>query len=527
MAKTTSDQHWFDLFDRTGTRREFLRVSQGVVGLVALGSLPGCGSPRPRFSTDPFTLGVASGDPHPDGVVLWTRLASSSLEMTGLPADPVDVRWEMASDDTFRTVVARGSGLALPDLGHSLHVEVAGLEPSRDYWYRFDAGGAVSPVGHTRTAPAPDAPTQAIRFAFASCQNYEHGYYTALAHLSREDVDFVVHLGDYIYERRFGSETVREHESGEVTTLDEYRARYATYRGDPDLQAAHQSAPWIVSTDDHEVDNNYADEVAEDEQSPQQLLLRRAAGYQAFYEFMPLRRSSMPSGPDMTLYRRLGFGDLIEMHVLDTRQYRSDQACGDRQKVRCEDALAPHRTMMGPDQERWLMEGMQASSARWNVLANQVMIAQMAGGQPEEPTFAMDRWDGYPVAQQRLLDFLAEARPQNPVVLTGDIHANWVADLKADFDDPAAAVVGTEFVGTSISSGGDGRAGTNRLDRTRQTNPHIRYFNGQRGYVRVEVTSALWRADYRIVPYVSRPGAPVETAASFVVESGRPGAQPA
>ncbi len=521
----TDDQHWFDVFDRRLSRRDFIRVSRDAAAYIALGSLPAPGGQRDaRFRSNPFSLGVASGDPLPNGVVLWTRLDRAALNQVGAANTRLAVQWEVAEDDGFRNIVRKGSSLALEALGHSVHAEVDGLRPGRNYWYRFIAGGEVSATGRTRTAPAGTASPDRFRFAFVSCQNYEHGYYTAYRRLASEDLDVVVHLGDYIYERRFGTAQVRQHGAGEVFTLDEYRARYVLYRSDPDLQAAHARFPWIVTMDDHEVADNYAGMIAAGDQSPEQLLLRRAAGYQAFYEFMPVRRSSMPAGPNMKIFRRLRFGELLEFDVLDTRQYRSDQPCGDGRKPRCEGALSRGQTMMGPGQEKWLMDGLRASKARWNVLANQVMISQLVQVQDGVQTFSMDKWDGYVEARNRLMSFLAQARPSNPIVITGDIHASFVADLKLDFDNPASSVVGTEFVGTSITSGGDGNDAPE--SEMRASNPHVKFFNARRGYVRATITPSLWTSDYRVLPYVSRPDAPIETRASFVVESGRPGAQP-
>ena len=518
----THDVQWYDLFQRRTTRRDFFRIGGGAAGLIALGTLPGCGTERSfRFSSNPFSFGVASGDPSADGFVLWSRLA---LDGGGALTEQVAVSWELAEDEGFSRVVRSGSVLALPELGHSVHAEVDGLGAGREYFYRWITGGESSPVGRTRTASG-GSPKQ-VRFAFVSCQNYEHGYFTSLRHLSMEDVDFVLHLGDYIYEKHFGDVYVREHEMGEVTTLDEYRGRYATYRMDPDLQAAHHAAPWIVTTDDHEVDNNYAGVVPEDDQTAEQLMLRRTAGYQAFYEFMPLRRSSMPSGPDMPLYRRLRFGDLINMSVLDTRQYRSDQPCGDGTKPSCAAHVSPDQSILGVTQRDWLLEGLGNSQARWNVLAQQVMVARLRGRTPEgEETWSMDKWDGYPAERQILMDYLAETRTSNPVVLTGDIHSNWVSDLKRDFEDISSETVATELVGTSLVSGGDGqdmsRGGTAALSN----NPHIKFYNNQRGYVVSTVTPESWTADYRVVPFVSEPGADIGTRATFVVEAGRPGAE--
>jgi len=472
---------------------------------------------------------VASGDPSADGFVLWSRLAREALDSGGALTEQVAVTWELAEDEAFSRVVQSGSVLALPELGHSVHAEVDGLGAGREYFYRWVTGGESSPVGRARTAPG-GSPEQ-VRFAFASCQNYEHGYFTSLRHLSMEDVDFVVHLGDYIYERRFDDFGVREHEMAEVevTTLDEYRARYTTYRLDPDLQAAHHAAPWIVSTDDHEVDNDYAGIIPEDDQTVEQLILRRAAGYQAFYEFMPLRRSSMPAGPDHPMYRRLRFGDLIDMSVLDTRQYRNNQPCGDIRtgaKPSCAEHVSPDQSILGATQRDWLLEGLGNSQARWNVLAQQVPVARLRGRTPEgEETWSMDKWDGYPAERQILLDHFAETRTSNPVVLTGDVHANWVSDLKRDFEDMSSETVGTELVGTSLASGGDGQDMTPRGEAILSNNPHTKFYNGQRGYVVSTVTPESWTADYRVVPFVQEPGADIGTRATFVVEAGQPGAE--
>ncbi len=475
----------------------------------------------------PFTLGVAAGDPLRDSVVLWTRLAPAALSGGGMPDRPVDVRWEVAHDEAFSRVACRGSDVARPDLGHSVHVEPEGLEPGREYFYRFIAAGQASPTGRVKTAPAAPA---ALAFAFASCQQYEHGYYTAYRHMAQEDLDFVVHLGDYIYEYatnvyRAPGGNVRAHSGPEIITLEDYRNRYAQYKSDPDLQAAHAAFAWLVTWDDHEVDNNWADEVPEDGQPDEAFLRRRASAFQAFYEHMPLRRGAQPSGIDLRLYRRLAFGDLASFNVLDTRQYRSDQACGDGTDVGCEERLDPARTLTGDEQERWLLEGLGASRATWNVLAQQVFFAQRDFNADDTQRFSMDAWDGYKPNRDRILRFVQERNVANPIVLTGDVHNNWASDIKADFDDPASRTLGSEFVGTSITSGGNGSDSPNQavLDE----NAHIKFNNAQRGYVRCALDRATWRTDYRVVPYVKRPGAPVQTRASFVVEAGDPGLKPA
>ena len=508
-------------------RRGFLVGAGALAGLTLVGGRPSPVAAWPRSAAYPFSLGVASGDPLPDGVVLWTRLAPDPLSGGGMPREPVDVEWTIWTDDNGPRAVQYGLTTALPELAHSVHVDVRGLEPGRWYWYRFRVGDEESPIGRTRTAPAPGAEVERLRFAFASCQNWEHGYYTAYRHMAAEELDLVVHLGDYIYEGPAQPNRPRQHDGPETTTLEQYRGRHALYKTDPDLQAAHAAFPWVVTWDDHEVANNYAGAVAGDRISREAFLARRAAAYRAYWEHLPLRPSSMPAGAQLPLYRRLGWGNLAELSVLDTRQYRTDQPCGDGLQPLCAEALDAAATMAGPEQERWLLEGLDASPARWNVIAQQVMMARLDLKPGPEQQFIMDHWSGYPAARDRILNFLALRRPSNPVVITGDIHSSWVADLKADWDDPGSATVGTELVGTSISSGGDGADSRPEVDAALPENPHFKFYNGRRGYVRCELTSARWQADFRVLPSVTAPGAPIATVASFVVEDGRPGALPA
>ena len=508
-------------------RREFLRRF-ALFGVAAIGGRP---FPRTRllrrFSDNPFTLGVASGDPLHDGVVLWTRLAVDPLAAGGgLPPESVRVAWEIAHDERFTRIARRGEVTARPASAHALHVEVDGLEPDRVYWYRFHAGGEVSVIGRTRTAPSANVPLDEFAFAFASCQNYEQGFFTALRHLSEEDIRLVVHLGDYIYENGAAEGRPRRHPPNEIRTLEDYRHRHALYRLDGDLQAAHAAAPWIVTWDDHEVDNNYAADRDERDTPRDEFLLRRAASYQAYREHLPLRNAATPRGPDLRLYRRFRFGPLLEINVLDGRQYRTDQPCGDGRQRRCEAAYDERATMLGATQEQWLLDGLAASTRRWNMLANQVPLAQIDNEPGDPASFSMDRWDGYVAARRRLLGFLgqqAARAPHNPVVITGDIHSNWVGELRTDFDDVRSPVVGVEFIGTSLSSGGDGSDMSDFGNRALAANPHLRFFNNQRGYVRCVVSPRHWRADYRVLDYVSRPGSPVATRASFVIENGRPG----
>ena len=440
-------------------RRRFL-IGGASLAALPLAGLSGCGAGEPRFSTNPFTLGVASGDPAPDGVVLWTRLAPDPLNGGGLPPDvSYEVGWRLASDSNMLQEVQKGTVTASPEWGHSVHVEVKGLEPGRHYWYEFRAGSEESPRGRTRTADAAHAELDHLRLAFASCQHYESGYYTAYRHMVAEDIDIVFHLGDYIYEGPPAEGQPRLHNSPEIMTLEDYRNRYALYKSDPDLQAAHAAFPWSVTWDDHELDNNYASDIPE-ERGPMEreaFLARRSAAYQAYYENMPLRRSSLPAGVDMRLYRRLTYGDLAQFDVLDTRQYRTDQPCGDGTKPFCEEVFDPGATMLGSDQESWLLNGLQQTRARWKVIPQQVMMAPVDRTAGPEKRYSMDKWAAYPAGLSRFLSFLKESPIDNTVVLTGDIHNHWVCNLPEDLNDPGSPPVATEFIGTSLSSAATAR----------------------------------------------------------------------
>ena len=507
------------------TRRQLLHA---IAALPALALSPGRAvSQTPKFSSYPFTLGVASGEPDPHGVVLWTRLAPKPLEGGGMPNRDVAVGWQVASDEKMSQVVAKGEVAAKPELGHSVHVEVEGLEPDRFYYYQFKSGSEVTPVARTRTAPAAGVTLDRLRFAFASCQHYETGYYTAYEHMAKEDLDLIVHLGDYIYEREGLEGRTRKHSGPEITTLEHYRNRHAQYKTDEHLQAAHRLCPWLVTWDDHEVDNNYADAISEElDVSTDELLTRRAHAYQGYFEHMPLRLFSRPVGHDMQLYRRVPFGGLADFTVLDTRQYRTDQPCNDTSGPECEGVFDPTATLLGPQQEKWFYQKLAESPSIWNVVAQQVMVARMDRKPGPEGVFSADQWGAYRESLNRFMSFLERRKPSNPVVLTGDIHTNWVNDLISDFNHPEhASVVGTEFVGTSITSGGDGEQRVELMEGMQTENPWLKFYNAERGYVSCTVTPKEWRSDYQVVEYVSRPGAPLVTRASFRVEAGRPGAE--
>lgn len=431
----------------------------------------------------------------------------------------------------MRHIVQKGTAHAGPDLAHSVHVEVNGLSPDRWYWYRFHAGDATSPVARTRTSPALHAMPEKLRFSFVSCQKYENGYYTGFDHLSDESPDLVIHLGDYIYEK--GAHKVdalhladRLHPKDTCVNLDQYRLRYAQYKSDPLLQKAHHAAPWIVTPDDHEVSNDYAGD-GDEYYSPREVFLKqRAAAYQAYYEHMPLRRSSMPIGPSMQLYRAVPFGRMATFYVLDTRQFRSRQPCGDGIKPVCSGALDPAQTMMGEIQEQWLYQLFSTSSANWNVLAQQILMAEVNWSPTGHPVLeSMDKWDGYHVARNRLYRNIVDRHVKNPVVISGDIHLNFANDLKMSNLDERTPAIATEFAGTSITSGGNGCDVSYEARKWLAHNPHVRFFNEQRGYVSCELTAKTWRTDYRVLDYVDRQGGSISTRASLIVEDGIPGVQ--
>ncbi|MGK5547635.1 alkaline phosphatase D family protein [Streptomyces sp. URMC 127] len=489
------------------------------------------------LSENPFTLGVASGDPLPDSVVLWTRLAPRPHEPgNGLPAEgSIDVRWELAEDDTFRRVVQSGTPPAPAADNHTVHLDLRGLEPDRVYWYRFRADRWISPTGRTRTAPRPDAAVAAARFGLISCQQFDEGYYTALGHLAREDLDAVFFVGDYIYENAINAQGGARKLADPLPpfydhwtiTLDDYRQRYALYKSDPELQAAHAAHPWYVTWDDHEVANNYAGDISQDNDPVDRFRARRAAAYRAYWENMPLRRPQRPDGPDMNLYRRFSYGRLAQFDVLDTRQYRSDQAYGDGWHTPGPESRDPARTITGDAQERWLLDGFHASTATWNVVAQQVALSQHKETPDDDARVSMDTWDGYSASRDRVLAGVEQAGVRNLVVLTGDDHVHFAYDIKKDFDDPDSATLGVELLGTSVSSGFDGEERPSDWETTLAANPHLKYYDARRGYVVVTLDPQQVRGDFRTVTKVTTPGAPITTAATFVSEAGRPGLQQA
>lgn len=506
-------------------RRAFLKAAAALGAAAFLRPAAARGAGPARFASYPFTLGIASGAPRPDGFVIWTRLAPDPLVGGGLDPLPIDVRWEVAHDAGFRRIAAKGIATASPERAHSVHVEVRGLQPQRDYHYRFMVGTDESGSGRACTAPRPDAPAR-LKLAFASCQQYEQGFFVAHRHLADEGVDLVAFLGDYIYESTWGSRHVRKHGTAAPHTLAEYRNRYALYKADADLQKSHAAAPWVVTWDDHEVENDYADDRGETLDPA--FLARRAAAYQAYLEHMPLPSSVLQQDGSIRLYGRHEWGALATMHVLDDRQYRSHQVCTKANRggsnvvgPECTERLDPSLTLLGAAQERWLDEGLAASRTRWNLIVQQTLFSPLARPRENVRAYWTDGWDGYPAARDRLLRSIVERRAQNPVIIGGDVHATYVADVHARPDDVSSPMIATEICGTSITSQGPSAKTT---DITRAANPHIRYANGvDRGYVVLDIGADKLEARLRTVGTVKAQDSPIGTLGRFEVQAGRAG----
>lgn len=492
--------------------------SSGEVPTGSSGEQP-TGDQPPELVGDPFTLGVAAGDPLPDAVILWTRLAPDPLAPAGgMPDVPYPVTWYVASDADFTDIVATGNVDADPALGHSLHVDATGLAPDTWYFYRFVAGEWTSMTGRARTLPAADAKPETLRLAVACCHSYTDGYPTVYPHLVEAGHDLVVFLGDYIYEDA-ATGPVRSHETPECATLAEYRARYALYKLQPELQSAQAHCPWLYLWDDHEVDDNYAGELAKD--LAPEFLARRAAAYQAFYEHMPLRLAP-PTGADYKIYDTLRWGDLAQLWLLDTRQYRDDQPCNDIPGPSCDGWEVYDGTLLGDEQERWLEDGLKESAAIWKVLANQIVFSTVSFG---GAFVNFDQWDGYPVARQRLLDFLTAEAIENVVILSGDLHVGGVGDIGSIAVDEDSPVVAAEIVATSLSSASIMDADT--IGPLVSGLKRIRHFNAlSRGYVSCEVTRDVWTIRCFVVDTVAAPTSAGNVEAELFIDAGVPGIRP-
>lgn len=526
------------------SRRRFVQRAAAVstLALLPVGRL----AAQVRFSSYPFKLGVSCGDPSPSGFVLWTRLAPEPLEPEQLGAVTFEVDWEVAEDPAFARIAKTGRSFAPAHLAHSVHAEVEGLQPGHEYFYRFRLGSYESPPGRALTSPAPGTSPASLRVVATSCAHLEQGFFASYHYMADDRPDLILELGDYIYEDGYGERRVRAFQKREAVTLADYRNRYAQYRMDPDLQAAHAACPWLVTWDDHEVDNDYAGLTSEHEACGGEAVRRafvdrRAAAYQAWYEHMPVRASRLRPQAGIQVYGSLDWGDLARFYMLDTRQYRSPQACAraatfttcDSEAGRkllsvgagggrlvgmtepaCKAELeAASRSMLGADQERWLDGALESSHATWNCLAQGTPVAPIFEGSTEAPLVYSDSWTAYPAAKRRLLDALARHRVSNPVIMSGDLHAFFVNEVRNERDQTAAV----ELVATSAANSNTDKSKVLHL------NPHTWFHEGTHsGYLRCEVTPARIHADLVAIDDMRDPRSPRSVLASFEIASGNP-----
>lgn len=527
-----------DMHSPLTRRRALARLSRLSAGL-ALGSLfaPRAGSRRsdplpewPGAWGNPFTLGVASGQPRPGSVVLWTRLAPQPLlPLGGLPPLAIPVRWQLALDEQFGQVVQQGEQEAVPEHAFSVHVHAGGLPSARRYFYRFITGDAVSPIGRTCTAPAEEAPVDRLRLALASCQHYEHGHFAAHREIAGRDLDFVLFVGDYLYETRSTSVQLRLHEAGPPVDLDGYRARHATYKLDPDLQAAHAAHPWLLVWDDHEVRNDYAGDQSTGDFAPGEFLRLRTAAYKAYFEHMPVAPDQAPVDGTMRMHDRFTWGRLAQLWTLDGRQHRSAQACGAPGEARgrllwsCDELADPRRSLLGAAQERWLAQGLADSPHAWKLLAQGTQMSAWGLSLPFMRGIYSDGWDGYPAARRRLLQHVQDAGIANVVSLGGDVHRHVAAPLRLQGNDPASPVLASEFVTSSISTRG---LPESVMQAVRRSNPDLLHARSdERGYAFIDAAPGLLQCEFRATAFPVGDHARLHTQARFAVEAGHPGPQ--
>lgn len=492
-------------------------ASLAAARFIAGGVPAGAVQARPTLTSDPFALGVASGDPDTDSFVLWTRIM-------GVEGD-CSVGYEIASDEGFHNIVRHGRALAPAARVHSVHLPVRGLAPGRPYFYRFHLNGAVSRTGRTRTIALDP---QRLRIALTSCQHWEQGWFTAYRDMIAHDTDIVLQVGDYIYEVSYGpGPRVRSFGAGVPHSLDDYRARYALYRTDKDLADAHAQMPFVVVWDDHETENDYSGVFGVATQDPAEFYARRAASYQAYFEHMPLHPDILRPGGEYRLYRRLNWGSLATAHVLDTRQYRTEPPCsapgqrGGRVLMDCAAVDDPSATMLGTRQEGWLHAGLRQESARWTLLTQQTLFSRFHLPNSTEARYS-DLWDGYTATRDRTIAALRQSAVRNPIILGGDVHSFWVNDVKPDFDREGSPTVATEVVTSCLSAlNGPGAL----IDAAQQHNPHVRYLdNTHSGYALMDLTPSTMTTDLRAVGDRLDDTSTCHSLARFVVEDGRPGA---
>ncbi|WP_327092237.1 alkaline phosphatase D family protein [Nonomuraea sp. NBC_01738] len=513
------------------TRRSLIAGGASVGLAAALGTTPVRAAARRAPLSDVFQLGVASGEPDPRGVVLWTRLAMDPLALDGLggmPDRPVPVQWQIAKDENFKHVVRGGVEQATPQEAHSVHIELDSLASGAEYFYRFRVGTEISPVGRTITAPARGARSRDLNLSFTSCADYQTGWFTAYRRMAEDHPDLIAFLGDYYYEYGDYKYPVRDQAGGECLDLAGYRLRHAQHKADPELQMAHAIAPWVVVWDDHDIENGWAGDVPEQPDPP--FLERRAQAFQAYYENMPLRRAQKPQGPALHLYRSIRWGAVANLHLLDTRQYRDLYPClGGKVgtvPADCTDRFAPNLTILGQEQESWLDGELRRSEATWDLMGQQVFLMEMDWVNGEGKGYSNEGWDGY-VASRNKLAAAIDDNKRNGVVLTGDVHSHWAGEIKRDYTDPASKSVAVELVTTSVTSAGNGLDEYPNTKQLLDENPHVKFFNGRRGYVRSKISQSEMKVDFRSLGVVTQPYAPAYTSGSFVIEPGNPRLNPA
>ncbi|MFE7124663.1 alkaline phosphatase D family protein [Streptomyces sp. NPDC057617] len=527
-------------------RRTVVKAAAATAAVTAVAAPAVLGGTASAAEAPAFLHGVASGDPLPDGILLWTRVTPSSdaVPGSGRGAD-TEVAWEVAEDRQFASVVARGATVARAASDHTVKADVRGLRQASTYYFRFTAGGTVSPVGRTRTAPAPDAAAPGVRFGVVSCANWEAGYFSAYRHLAaRADLDAVLHLGDYLYEYATGDfpaaeYTVRRHEpEHEIISLADYRTRHGRYKSDPDLAALHATHPVIAIWDDHEFANDAWSGGAQNHTPGTEgsWADRAAAARQAYFEWMPVRAST-----EGTVYRRLRFGSLADLHLLDLRSFRSQQT-----GVGSGAVDDPERTITGRAQLDWLKAGLAGSDTAWKLVGTSVMISPVAFGSvpahllgpiaellglPKEGLAVnVDQWDGYTHDRKELLTHLTQRGIRNTVFLTGDIHMAWANEVPVTAATyPLSASAATEFVVTSVTSDNlddilrvpAGTVSVVASAAVKLANRHVKWVDmDHHGYGVLDVTAERAQMDYYTVSDRTDPGATTSWARSYRTLSG-------
>jgi len=481
-----------------------------------------------------FTLGVASGEPRPDSVVLWTRLAPQPERADGgMPERAVAVQWEVALDARFTQVVQSGSVLAEPRRAHSVHLDVMGLQPGRDYHYRFLAGGQRSPVGRTRTAPESGADVSRLRVALASCQHFEAGHFAVHREIAAADVDLVLFVGDYLYASSLpGHSVVRRHrhrfpDDPSRYTLADYRLHHAAYRRDADLRACHAAHPWLLIWDDNEVLNDHAGLSEPDARLDREAFVRlRTAAYQAYFEHLPISPTRAPVGPDMALQGRYAWGKLAELWLLDTRQFRSEHVCGGewqgplngRLLWNCAAANSDERSVLGAPQEAWLARGLAGSASAWKLVAQTGQVTPSGLDLFGQRVLYGDGWSAFPAARRRLIEAIVQPRVPDVVLLGGDVHRHVAGRIRRNPDDPQSPVVASEIVTTSLTSRGLSEFISARVKASNPDLLHLR--SDERGYVLLDITPERIVSDFRATAHPVRAASTLRTQVRYRIDRG-------